>query len=74
MPVPAYRTSTMPPEEFKAPKNEQSMSLSHTQFPNHFGTAASVSAAFMPSFVKLDKQVSRHGLIGLIGVAILCLL
>jgi len=48
----------MPAEEFKAPKDAKSMSLSQDQFPNHFGTAASVSAQYMPSFVKLDKQVS----------------
>ena len=50
----------MPPEEFKAPKNDASMSLSHCQFPNHFGSAAAVSAHYQPSFVKLDKQVSKQ--------------
>lgn len=48
----------MPAEEFKAAKDIKSMSLSQDQFPNHFGSAESVSAQYMPSFVKLDKQVS----------------
>lgn len=48
----------MPAEEFKAPKDIKSMSYSHVQFPNHFGSAASVSALYLPSHVKLDKQVS----------------
>ena len=88
-PVPAYKTGTMPKEEFKAPKDLKSMSLSQVQFPNHFGSAASVSALYMPSFAKLDKQVSDpfsfccnrlrasvplSSNLFIIGVAILCLL
>jgi hypothetical protein len=52
----------MPPEEFKAAKDIKSMSLSQDQFPNHFGTAAEVSRQYMPSFAKLDKQVSDQTL------------
>ena len=48
----------MPAEEFKAPKDPKSLSFSQTNLPNHFGSSASVSAQFMPSYVKLDKQVS----------------
>lgn len=88
-PVPGYTTGTMPKEEFKAPKDVKSQSLSQCQFPNHFGSAASVSAQYMPSYAKLDKQVSdpsafhRNCLcvsaslssyLFIIGVAILCLL
>lgn len=57
--MPVYQTPTMPAEEFKAPKDVKSMSYSHVQFPNHFGTPAAVSAMYLPSHVKLDKQVSR---------------
>lgn len=37
-------------------KAPQSMSLSHNQFPNHFGTG-DIQELFEPSYVKLDKQV-----------------
>ncbi len=60
--MPAYKTPTMPPEEFKAAKDIKSMSLSQDQFPNHFGTASEVSRQYMPSFAKLDKQVSDQTL------------
>lgn len=39
-------------------KAPQSMSLSHNQFPNHFGTG-DIQELFEPSYVKLDKQVLR---------------
>ena len=38
-------------------KAAQSMSLSHNQFPNHFG-GQDIQEMFEPTFVKLDKQVS----------------
>ena len=38
-------------------KNEQSKSMSHTQFPNH--TGEDIKEHFEPTFVKLDRQVSQ---------------
>ena len=41
---------------YRAAKNPQSMSLSHNQFPNHFGNT-DIQEQFEPTYVKLDKQV-----------------
>lgn len=50
-PVPNRAQASYRPQ--KAP---QSQSLSHTQFPNHFGQG-DIQEQFEPTFVKLDKQV-----------------
>lgn len=47
------------------PKAAQSMSLSQNQFPNHFAAttaSADLQEQFEPTFVKLDKQVSKLSL------------
>ena len=41
---------------FRPQKAAQSNSLSHTQFPNHFGQG-DIQEQFEPTYVKLDKQV-----------------
>lgn len=41
---------------YRPQKAPQSQSLSHTQFPNHFGQG-DIQEQFEPTFVKLDKQV-----------------
>ncbi len=46
---------------FLPEKTEQSKSVSHTQYPNHYGEKE-ISELFEPTFVKLDKQVSPHSL------------
>ena len=56
--VPAYETPTQPAEEFKAPRDIKSLSVTQEKFPNHFGTASAVSKQMEPTYVKLDKQVS----------------
>ena len=43
---------------FRPAKAAQSMSYSHNQFPNHFGTT-DIQEQFEPTYVKLDKQVLR---------------
>jgi hypothetical protein len=54
--VPLYAVPKPPTQaHFTAEKNEASMSLSHTQYPNHLG--GNLSEQFEPTFVKLDKQV-----------------
>jgi len=56
--VPLYAVPKPPSQaHFTADKNEASMSLSHTQYPNHLG--GNLNEQFEPTFVKLDKQVLR---------------
>lgn len=56
-PVPLYAVPNPPAANFTAVKNEASKSLSHTQFPNHYG--ADINEQFEPVYVKLDKQVLK---------------
>jgi len=56
-PVPLYAVPRPPAANFKESKNEASKSLSHTQFPNHFGQ--DINEQFEPVYVKLDKQVLK---------------
>lgn len=45
-------------KNFLHDKTDASMSLSHTQYPNHQG--AEISTLYEPTFVHLDKQVSNR--------------
>ena len=56
-PVPLYAVPNPPVANFTATKTEASKSLSHTQFPNHYGE--DINEQFEPVYVKLDKQVSH---------------
>ena len=56
--VPLHAVPRPPATNFTATKSEASKSLSHNQYPNHFG--ADIEEHFEPVFVKLDKQVSIY--------------
>jgi len=54
--VPLYALPRPVERNFLPEKNEQSKSVSHTQFPNY--TENDINELYEPTFVKLDKQVS----------------
>jgi len=56
-PVPLYAVPSPPVANFTESKAEASKSLSHTQFPNHYGE--DINEQFEPVYVKLDKQVLK---------------
>lgn len=57
IPVPLYAVPQEPAKNFTDEKAEASKSLSHTQFPNHFGP--DINEQFEPTYVKLDKMVLK---------------
>ena len=56
--VPLYAVPRPPVPRFRPTKTAASMSLSQTQYVNHLG--GNMDEQFEPTFVKLDKQVSRQ--------------
>ena len=56
-PAPLHAVPNAAQSKYAPAKAAQSMSLSHNQFPNHFGQG-DIQEQFEPTFVKLDKQVS----------------
>jgi hypothetical protein len=55
-PVPLYAVPRPPAANFTETKADASKSVSHVQFPNHFGE--DINKQFEPTYVMLDKQVS----------------
>lgn len=55
--MPLHSVPNAAQSKYITAKAPQSQSLSHTQFPNHFGSS-DIQEQFEPSFVKLDKHVS----------------
>ena len=56
-PVPLHALPKQVEKIFLPEKTDMSKSLSHVQYPNHQG--APLNELFEPTFVKLDKQVSK---------------
>ena len=54
--VPLHALPRQLDKNFLPEKTAESMSLSHTQYPNH--AVETMNELFEPTFVKLDKQVS----------------
>jgi hypothetical protein len=55
--VPLHALPRQLEKNFLPDKTDMSKSLSHTQYPNHNGKE--INELFEPTFVKLDKQVSK---------------
>lgn len=56
-PVPLYAVPRPPAANFTETKADASKSVSHVQFPNHFGE--DINKQFEPTYVMLDKQVLK---------------
>lgn len=54
--VPMHALPRPVEKNFMPVKREEDLSVSHVQFPNHYGE--DINEQFLPTFVKLDKQVS----------------
>lgn len=57
--VPLYHLPKNIQKNFLPEKNDESKSVSHTQFPNHMNEGRDINELFEPNYVKLDKQVLR---------------
>ena len=55
--VPLHALPRQVEKNFLPDKTDMSKSLSHMQYPNHAGKE--INELFEPTFVKLDKQVSK---------------
>jgi hypothetical protein len=58
--VPLYALPRPPVAPSVPEKTQASKSFSQTMFGNHFNAGGDIKEQFEPSFVKLDKQVSRY--------------
>jgi len=58
--VPLYALPRPPVAPSVPEKTDASKSFSQSMFGNHFNAGADVKEQFEPTFVKLDKQVSRY--------------